>query len=128
MAFSTDAQETIGKLRRRIFDTNSRYTDAELWAYICDAVTEANIRTEETVETTAEGFSVSLSLGQKNLYAGIARVLMGFGIGMIYSDGQARIQDAPLRSQEQVIAELVNAYYGEIISVEDSSELISRED
>jgi len=127
MALSPDALETIGKLRRRIFD-DSRYQDSELWEYIRDAVVEVNIRTGEAMETTDEGFSASPSPEQKNLYASVARILMGFGVGMIYSDGQARIQDAPLRTQESAINELVNTYYGEVISVENPSELISPED
>ncbi len=121
MAFSADALTAISKLRRKIFDDSAspKHADERLWKFICDAVDEIKIRAGGEVEYSAEGFASPPSILQMEVYASVARILMGYWIGLEYRDGQAYIRDSPPRTQEEAIDEIVSIYAGEVIEVGD---------
>jgi len=118
VAFSPDAIDTIQKLRTRIGDTENRYSDLELWNYICLALDEVNMRMESGVSYNEEGFTAPLSPEFKTLLASVAKILMGFLPGFAFQDGQTQFRYGWGRlTEKETIDELVNTYYGEVIEI-----------
>lgn len=108
MAYSADAQDTIDKLRRKIFDEDAHIGDSVLWGYICDAVDQVDMRTGVEVAYTTVAFASAPTSIQKEMYSSVAAVLMGFNTALSYKDESGYISRPGYKTIEEAINSIVN--------------------